>query len=417
MENKEAVIDQHVFPHTQENKSKNFQRNIIFIFGSLFVVAVVAGVFTVAVGGESLLSSQQDKIGDVCSRASAGERVKAASFDYISVIFDVKPKERDCMAFMKAASRLSEAIATTENNYYRKAGLDYKFHEVCGVAGQNNPTMFKEGENIEDLVVAALLQPMDGERGMLGFANVCMINEKNGLPLAGVMVFDTADTALMDKLEILEFVILHEMMHVLGFGITWTLLIGPNGDLLSNFTVIEDKVFSYTDKGELIIHPENEPKYTGVEGVTEFENLSGKPEMFIPIQGAMIGGEAVFNESAGVGQSQLDGHLDSDTFENALMTYTLDEDFLPNFPLAAVSLGMLRDIGYTVDTSVADDYILPESREINSSSLRGSSKQHIDLSNDILRIDPVRLNLDGPTSLENIRSRKVYTLEEAINLL
>eukprot|EP00924_Labyrinthula_sp_SR-Ha-C_P014743 maker-scaffold_43-snap-gene-0.0-mRNA-1 protein AED:0.13 eAED:0.51 QI:691/0/0.33/1/0.5/0.33/3/0/185 len=175
----------------------------------------------------------------------------------------------------------------------------------------------------------------------------CMYNEKLGLPLVGVMIFDTADTADIVQLGKLELVVVHEMMHVFGYGVTWHPRYGPDGTLVSNFS------------------------YTGAKGVAEFQKLTGKPETFIPVQGAAVNGGVYFNVSTGDGQGSLDSHINIDMFGNALMTFGLDYESKEHEPLTAMSLGMLRDIGYTVNTTVADEYALPKSIEGFSYSLRG----------------------------------------------
>eukprot|EP00924_Labyrinthula_sp_SR-Ha-C_P016505 snap_masked-scaffold_6-processed-gene-5.18-mRNA-1 protein AED:1.00 eAED:1.00 QI:0/0/0/0/1/1/2/0/417 len=382
---------------------------------------VIAAIFSVLVGGSvgsgTKSSSKEDVFKDICSSIAAGDSVKASDSDYIAIVFDSKPNEKECKAFLNAASKLSKAIAATENDYNATLRQNFTLEEVCGLTGQNNPVVLKQGEHMQDLVITALLVPLDGEKGTLGFAGPCIINEDNGLTLAGVMLFDTADTALLEENKILEETVLHEMMHVLGYGVTWTPRIGADGELVSNYTVIQDKVFTYNDRGEIIVHPKNEPKYTGAEGIAEFEKLTGKEESFIPIQGAKFEGKVAFNVSAGQGRGQLDGHIDKDTFQNALMTFSIDINTGPKSPLTAMSLAMLRDIGYTVDTSIADEYVLPPNPWNRVSNLRGSHIGVLDLSNDILRMKPVMLSLDDPNSLEQLRSRKLCSLEEVIGLL
>eukprot|EP00924_Labyrinthula_sp_SR-Ha-C_P016517 snap_masked-scaffold_6-processed-gene-5.36-mRNA-1 protein AED:1.00 eAED:1.00 QI:0/0/0/0/1/1/4/0/410 len=405
MENKEAVNDQHVFPQAQENKSKNFQRNIIFIFGSLFVVAVVAGVFTVAVGGESLLSSQQDKIGDVCSRASACERVKAASSDYISVIFDNR----------FATSRLSKAIAGTENNYNRKVKQNLTVSNFCTDTGLNNPVLYKEGEDYKDLVIAVFIMEFDGKGGAVAAGGTCIYNQDLGIPLVSLLHFDPEDISKVHKFGKMEELVLHEMMHALGYGIIWTPILRFGGGFRSNFTIIEDQVLSKNEKGEIVVHPKNKPKYTGAEGVAEFEKLIGEAESFIPIQGTkLFGEENYFNVSLGEGITGIDGHIDKDTFGVALMTLSMNYEVGVRNPLTAMSLGMLRDIGYTVDISVAGVYSLPQIIEKVRYNLRGQTEEYFDLSNDAFRKEPANLDFFSLNSVEEPMSNNRVSFEDFV---
>eukprot|EP00924_Labyrinthula_sp_SR-Ha-C_P016506 snap_masked-scaffold_6-processed-gene-5.21-mRNA-1 protein AED:1.00 eAED:1.00 QI:0/0/0/0/1/1/2/0/417 len=416
--NKTAVIDQPKVQNMQESKSNTNHISKWSLLWALVIVSSVGGVITGVARGSSLHFTEQEEIDDVCSNVSAGERVQASSSDYITLMFNEKPTKNDCKIFLNAAVKLSRAIGKTENTYNKKAEQDLKLEEVCGLTGESNIIMFNQGEIFQNLVISVVLQAVDGVEGTLGFAGPCILNKNNGVPLGGLMFFDTADTARLIELGRLGDVILHEMMHVLGFGTTWAPFKGIDGNFSSNYTVIEDKVFTYDEKGDLVIRPDNVPKYTGVEGIAEFEKLSGKTEKYVPIQGAKLyGNEVFFNVSAKDGLGSLDNHIDYDTFENALMTYGFDMYGGIESPLTALSLGMLRDIGYTVDTSVADEYIFPAKREKKTFSLRGDFMEIIDLSNDVLRIEPMVLDIDDPSSLEQLRSRKQYSLEEVFSLV
>eukprot|EP00924_Labyrinthula_sp_SR-Ha-C_P016495 maker-scaffold_6-snap-gene-5.43-mRNA-1 protein AED:0.00 eAED:0.00 QI:204/1/1/1/1/1/2/42/418 len=415
----EEVKNQHLkLQNALEGKRRSKYVNKVFFLGALFTVVLVGGILGQAGGDKTVLSSQKVDHVDICLNVTVGEKVKSSSSDYISVVFDVEPTKADCHAFMNAASKLSKAIAATKNDYNVTLPQDFSLKEVCGITGNNNPPMLKQGENIQDLVIAAVLQSVDGENGVLGYAAPCIINPNNGLTLAGVIFFDTADTALMEESGILGKVVLHEMMHVLGYGLNWTPRIGPGGNLVSNFSVAEDQVLTYDDNGEIIVQPENEPIYTGDEGIAEFEKLTGKEESFIPLQGVELHGDPdFFNVSAGEGRGQVDVHIDKDTFQNALMTYGIDPEAGKEVSLTVMSLAMLRDIGYTVNTSVGDEYILPPNPWNSVSKLRGSRMDFIDLSTDLLSIEPIVLDFDYPSALKQLRSREMVSLKQALGLV
>eukprot|EP00924_Labyrinthula_sp_SR-Ha-C_P016507 snap_masked-scaffold_6-processed-gene-5.15-mRNA-1 protein AED:1.00 eAED:1.00 QI:0/0/0/0/1/1/2/0/408 len=401
---------------TVENKKKLRNKNNhvykYFFLGALVVFAVVGGVAS----GETVLSSQQDKIDDLCPNINAGEKVKVSSSDYISIVFDSNPEEKNCISVLRVASRLSKAIAGTQNVYNEKISVDVNIDEACGITSQNNSPLLKKGDEIIDLVVGIVLQPIDGELKVTGVGGPCLYNEKVGLPFSGVMLLDTADAALLQKYGKFESLVMHEMMHVLGFGVTWVPIPGYGGVLLSNFTVLEDAVYTYNEDNELAVHPENEPKYIGAEGVAEFEKLTGKSETFIPVQGVEVNGEVYFNVSTEQIQGSIDTHIDQDMFGNAMMTYRMDVFAEKPPPLTAMSLASLRDIGYTVDTSAADEYALPLHSMPLVSSLRGSTPEYVDFSNDVLKIEPLMLDLDDPNCLEQVKSRRVYSVEEVLDL-
>ena len=80
---------------------------------------------------------------------------------------------------------------------------------------------------IDDIVIEAALTYIDGPgvngRNVLGSAGPRYARLDNGLPLSGVMYFDTYDLGLMDERGIFDEVIKHEMGHVLGIGTLWNL--------------------------------------------------------------------------------------------------------------------------------------------------------------------------------------------------
>eukprot|EP00924_Labyrinthula_sp_SR-Ha-C_P008813 augustus_masked-scaffold_2-processed-gene-3.39-mRNA-1 protein AED:1.00 eAED:1.00 QI:0/0/0/0/1/1/2/0/213 len=166
---------------------------------------------------------------------------------------------------------------------------------------------------------------------------------------------------------------------------------------------------------EVVTQIENEPKYTGLEGIAEFEKLTGEDETFIPIQGVRISRDTSFDVAIGDGVGSIDSHIDKETFKDALMTFSLDIGG-GEPPLTAMSLSMLRDIGYALDTSGADEYMLPDTTLSTTSTLRGNLKESIDLSNDVIRITPVVLNPDDGASMHLLRSRKKLTSKEALGI-
>eukprot|EP00924_Labyrinthula_sp_SR-Ha-C_P016465 maker-scaffold_6-snap-gene-4.16-mRNA-1 protein AED:0.14 eAED:0.14 QI:114/1/1/1/0.5/0.33/3/281/400 len=374
----------------------------------------VIGIIVVLVVGAVVYFVLDD---DVCSDVGAGQRVKASSSDYISVVFDSSPNKADCNAFVNAASRLSKAIAETENDLSFAPDADFRVAEVCGLSGENNPVVFRQGKNIQDLAIVAVLNSIDGEGGTLAAAGPCAYNVAAQLPIAGVMIFDTDDTAVLDEFGKLEDVVLHEMMHVLGFGTAWDPIPLADGGFATTFDVLEDEVFTFNDQGVLTAtNPNNDPKYTGAAGIAEFEILTGETETFVPIQGVELNGQVIFDALAGEGQGSIDSHIDKDTFQEALMTFAVDVEGGGESPLTAMSLAMLGDVGYTVDTSGADDYELPANTVSVVSNLRGNPSKSLDLSNDVLKIKPVVLDPADPSSLEQMKTRTERSLEEVLGL-
>ena len=69
---------------------------------------------------------------------------------------------------------------------------------------------------IDDIMINVLLQPIDGPGAVLGAAGACFVRTNDGLPLYGLMFFDTDDLAFLEQNNLLDEVITHEMGHVLA---------------------------------------------------------------------------------------------------------------------------------------------------------------------------------------------------------
>src|SRR5436190_8289031 len=85
---------------------------------------------------------------------------------------------------------------------------------------------------IDDLWIYVVLDSIDGPGNILGEAGPCLIRSSNKLALLGEMIFDTSDVAFLESNGVFDEVILHEMGHVVGFGVLWdvvpgNLLVGP----------------------------------------------------------------------------------------------------------------------------------------------------------------------------------------------
>ena len=173
---------------------------------------------------------------------------------------------------------------------------------------------------IDDLMIDVEVHPIDGVDGILGQAGPCVIANSDNLSRTGVMEFDSADIASMIADGTLSRVIMHEMGHVLGFGTLWdvgrSLITGSGGA---------------------------DPRFTGPRGLAEWSALGGQST--VPVENTGGGGTA-------------DGHWRETTFGNELMTGYIQTG---SNPLSAMSIASLGDLGYHVDTTVADPYSLPGS--------------------------------------------------------
>eukprot|EP00924_Labyrinthula_sp_SR-Ha-C_P000625 snap_masked-scaffold_27-processed-gene-4.47-mRNA-1 protein AED:1.00 eAED:1.00 QI:0/0/0/0/1/1/2/0/469 len=364
------------------------------------------------------IEPEEDEIEELCRTVTRGTRVQANPGDYISVVFDSTPNSADCIAFMRAASRLSIAVAETFNDINFSPDSSFHLSEVCGLTGNFDPVVFPAFENIQDLTIVALLDSIDGSGGTLAAAGPCIISTAFELPLAGVMIFDTDDTAALSTFGKLEDVVLHEMMHVLGFGSMWSPVPDGAGGFITSTDVLSDEVYVINGFGEIVSrNSNNQPKFTGSSGIEEFEELTGEAESFVPVQGVRVGGQVIFNVFNDEGRGSVDSHIDKDTFQDELMTFSVDVQGGRSSPLSEMSLRMLEDIGYEVNVAVADSYSL-ESRRLTAEdrNLRAEKEYLFDLTGDVLNFVPKPFGVDASGVLQFQRVEKPKSIKQLFNL-
>lgn len=69
---------------------------------------------------------------------------------------------------------------------------------------------------VDDLYICAEYVTRDGEGGVLGFASTGFRRSVDGLPITGTMAFDTADVNRLKTNSDFDFVLTHEIGHLLG---------------------------------------------------------------------------------------------------------------------------------------------------------------------------------------------------------
>lgn len=83
------------------------------------------------------------------------------------------------------------------------------------------PTAAAPALVVDDLLIQAELPSLDGLGGVLGAAGPTAVRPDTLLPAAASMRFDAVDAASLDARGIWDEVVLHEMLHCLGFGTLW----------------------------------------------------------------------------------------------------------------------------------------------------------------------------------------------------
>jgi hypothetical protein len=184
------------------------------------------------------------------------------------------------------------------------------------------PSLIVDGEVIDDVLILAQGEALDGPGGVLGQAGSTALRpaSANFLPAKGIMSFDQADLEQMEAAGTLDDVITHEMGHVLGIGRRlWQLRGFLSGAGTSN------------------------PIFTGPGAMEEYARLRGGDPQPVPV--ANVGGLGT-----------RDTHWREAVFANELMTGSIGN---AGNPISRMTVASLGDLGYTVDIDAAEPYELP----------------------------------------------------------
>ena len=239
----------------------------------------------------------------------------SASTYAITLCFVTSMTATQRSAFEDAASRWGSLITSDLSDTPLSIG-----QAACG---PNSPSV---NMTIDDLVIFARIEPIDGLNGILGAAGPCVIRSSNHLTLLGLMRFDIADVASLEASNQLRSVIQHEMGHVLGIGSLW-----PTFGLLKNPS---------TAGG-----PALDTYFAGLNAIAAFNSIGGS---------TYTGGQKVPVENM-FGPGTINGHWRESVLGHELMTGFLNSG---GNPLSVVTVQSLADIGYTVNASGADPFQL-----------------------------------------------------------
>lgn len=196
------------------------------------------------------------------------------------------------------------------------------------------PNATYRGQVVDDLLINASAISIDGVNGVLGQAGPDALRSGSRLPYHGIMQFDTADLANMERNGTLLGVVMHEMGHVLGIGTIWSSLGLLSGANTSN------------------------PTFRGAQATAAYNQLFGTSASGVPV------------ENTG-GSGTRDAHWRDSIFRNELMTGWVGPG--TNLPMSRVTVASLADIGYTVNYAMADSYVPTSSMLASARSTSGTT--------------------------------------------
>lgn len=238
----------------------------------------------------------------------------------IQLIFNSNVSTARRAVFATAASRWTQMVIGDVANI--------ALNKAANACGAGEPAF---NATVDDVVIYASVQPIDGVGGILGSAGPCFIRNAGGLPVYGTMRFDSADVANLEAGGTFDEVILHEMGHVLGIGSLWQF--SPFFNLI-NYAPTTTTCRNTTTFTTL-------PTFTGASANLEFAILGGS-------------GGAKVEDGFSAGTKCV--HWDEGFFNNELMTGFLDSG---SNPLSRMTVGSLKDMGYVVNKNPANSYSVP----------------------------------------------------------
>ena len=286
------------------------------------VVLVVVSEATLTIGGVApgvatvtVTASDPEDAAVASSFAVTVERV-ATPFE-IELVFATSMTGAQEAAFQRAAERWMAILAPTDLT-------DVQFNRTldCGA----DPTFQRYVEMIDDLMIVVAVAEIDGPSGTLARAGPCWIRRATSLPVYGRMTFDADDLEWIERTGDLEEVILHEMGHVLGFGLIWRL----RGLLRNPASATSTPDTHFT--GPLAIAAFDEAGGTGYGGAK------------VPVENTL-------------GPGSWNSHWRETVLALELMTPRQHLGVAE--PLSAITIQSLADLGYEVDATLAEPYRLP----------------------------------------------------------
>lgn len=240
------------------------------------------------------------------------------------------------LAFNRAVSRIKSIVVGGLSPVQLPADFNL---EQCNPDLGGHPSIPQE--TVQGLIIYVLVEPIDGQGNVLGSAGPCLVRAENqNKPALGVMRLDEADLATFSTQERLDALILHETLHVVGFGTIWT------------------------DNSLLTGEDTPDARFVGAEAREAcVEEMSGETTCAndVPVHSAD-------------GEGSAYSHWRESVFVSELMTPFLQAG---SAPLSAMSIRSLADLGYEVSASSADAFVVAAG--LRAASLQDGASAAIEL--------------------------------------
>lgn len=257
--------------------------------------------WTLGLGANALSATVASLPGQSATFTATGQ--PAGSSYNITLNLGGNPSTAVQQAFANATARWSQVIVG-----------DIPDQPVSVPAGTCFPGQGALNLAVDDILIYAFINPIDGPGGILGGTGACVFRA-SGIPLIAIIQLDADDLGAFA--QYVPDIVLHELGHAIGVGSAWQsqgLVTGAGGSI---------------------------PRFTGAAARLGYWAVRGAPGAFP---------DGVPLETTG-GQGTRDVHWAETTFGAELMTGFVN---LPPNPMSLVTTGSLQDLGYQVNNAAAD---------------------------------------------------------------
>jgi len=256
----------------------------------------------------------------------------------VAAVFNIEIQYYGPAPSAAALTAMDSAVAKWQSIIYRHFGAPNLVNHAANACGVGEPAV---NQVVTDVRILATFDSIDGPDQILGLAGPCDVRAGNAQTLVGVMVFDSADVAMLSSGQLNQ-VILHEMGHVLGYGTLWNELPNACRQLSSSPPgTILDTYFS-CPKARAAFDSAGGTSYTGGGSSPPAGNK-------VPVENC--GTSPHVSPVCGLGT--VNAHWREGVFGKELMTGFVNSG---SNPLSIVSVAAQEDLGYTVNYAAADPY-------------------------------------------------------------
>ena len=188
---------------------------------------------------------------------------------------------------------------------------------------------------VDDLAIDASITWIDDVGGVLGGAAVFASRVGSELPAASIMQFDVADVGTALAKGYLDDIVVHEMVHAMGFGGKWV-----DMGLVQTFS---------EDDGTGSGQTQDVLRFTGENATAEYNEIA--------VNDTNSANGVLVEMDGGAGTEFV--HWDETTFADLLMTGFIDTKAPGEASLSRMSIAALEDMGYdTIYVPPLDDGLL-----------------------------------------------------------